>query len=113
MNSAYIPRFKKKVEDGKPRINAQRIMRTVEEYFEIDRATLLMKSKKITIAYPRQICIHLLAKHSVHSLRGISLFFGFKDSGSAFMADKAIRDYLDTDDEVRKQISEIEAKLLL
>src|ERR1700749_2271763 len=109
MNNAYIPRYRNKSTLGKEFVNSEKIMRIVEEYFEIDRPTILMRTKKIAVAYPRQVCIHLLAKHSVHSLRGIAVIFGFKDSGSAFQADKAIRDYLDTDDEVRKQIAEIEA----
>ena len=112
MNSRYIPKYGNKKIDRSQAIDTEVIFKTVEEYFELTRDEFMAKTKKIIIAYPRQVCIWLLAKHSVHGERGISVMFGFKDSGSAHAAVKAINDYLDTDEHVKDQIAELELRLM-
>src|ERR1700753_4142 len=107
MNNAYIPKYGRKSEVRKDYVPAEKVMRIIEEYFGLDRETMLMKTKKIAVAYPRQVCIYFLNKYSAHSLRGIAVIFGLKDGGSVSGALKAIQNYLDTDQHVVNQFSEL------
>ena len=111
MNSAYIPRYSNRTIERDKIVPTEKIFQVVEDYFGITTEIMMTKTRKTIIAYPRQVCIWLLAKHSCHSVPGIGVLFGFKDSSSAVNAVKSIDNYLATDDNVKEQIDFLEQKL--
>lgn len=108
MNDKYIPKSKNKRVTREDILPAERIFQVIQEYFGMSREQLLEKTKRMRVAYPRQICVYFLNKYSFHNLTGISLMFGWKDCNSAGGALDALGNYLDTDENVRDQVAEIE-----
>jgi chromosomal replication initiator protein len=111
MNSVYIPAYKNKKVDRNTVIQTDKIFSVVQEYFGVSKDVLMSRTRKVSISYPRQVCIWLLSKYSCHSVPGIAVFFSFKDSSSALNAVKSIDNYLATDEKVKEQISLLEEKL--
>lgn len=112
MNSAYIPRYRNKEPNRDHIIDAEKIFKVVEEHFGITRETLMQRSRKVVVVYPRQVCIWLLYKYSIHNARGIGAFFGHVDNSSSLNSVKVINDYLSTDERVKNQIAELENLLI-
>ena len=103
----YIPRCSKRKADRSEIIESDLIFKAVQDHFGITREDLLKKSKKIVIVYPRQVCIYLLAKYSIHNIPGIAIIFGQADHSSALNSVTCIENYLSYDERVKEQIETI------
>jgi chromosomal replication initiation ATPase DnaA len=107
-DKAYIPKKWGRNVDRSNTIEVKNILCAVQDHFGITQDDLMLKSKKLKIVYPRQVCAWLLNKYSVHGANGIAILLGFTCHQSATAAIKAINNYMDTDENVREQIFQLE-----
>lgn len=107
MNNAYIPRYSKRKADRSEIVDSELIFNAVQNHFGITRECLFKKSKKVEVVYPRQVCIYLLAKYSIHTIPGIAVLFDQKDHTSALNSVTSIENYLSYDDLVKDQLESI------
>jgi chromosomal replication initiator protein len=78
-------------------VNISNIQKTVAEYFKIRIADLSSKSRKQTIARPRQIAMCLARELTSHSFPEIGDAFGGRDHTTVINACKRIKSLRDSD----------------
>lgn len=105
---------KKQIEvlsDSNP-IKQQRIMnyivKIVGNYYEMQENYTYTKNRKREIVFARQVAIYLLCKYSSMTLSKIGSKFGNKNHATILHAKKTITDMLETYNDVKTQIEEIE-----
>lgn len=88
-----------------------RIIESVCSYFSISFHKLLTKRRYKELVLARQIIIYFLRKHLGLSWTEIGKVFN-RDHTTAIHSFTSVRDYFDTDEWFRKQVMEIENKIL-
>ena len=77
--------------------NAQRevtiedILKAVTSRYNVRLADLQSKKRTRSIAFPRQVCMHLARNLTRHSLEEIGGYFGGRDHTTVLHADRTIR----------------------
>jgi len=83
------------------------VLRAVAERFHLRVADLQSKRRTKSIAYPRQICMHLARRLTTLSLGEIGGYFGGRDHSTVIYADKKIAAEAESDSELRSTLEEI------
>lgn len=71
----------------------QTILGVVAEFYSIRVADLLSKNRHRSVAFPRQVCMHLARKVTRHSLKEIGLHFGGRDHTTVIHAVKTVEEH--------------------
>lgn len=88
-------------------ITPEKIKTAVSKYYKIKVSDLEGKSRKSTIAYPRQIAMYLCREITGYSNVKIGNFFGNRDHTTVMYACKKIKDDLTSDEELRAAVKSI------
>ncbi len=89
------------------------IQKTVCEYFDIPTELMKAKTRKREIVQARQLSMYLAKKMTENSLKDIGKHFGGRDHSTVIHSCQAVEDLLDTNEEFKESVSEIEKKLKL
>jgi chromosomal replication initiator protein len=100
-----IPSSKPKV------ITIQEIQRVVGEYYNVKIEDFKAKKRTKSIAFPRQIAMYLSRELTDSSLPKIGEEFGGRDHTTVIHAHEKISKLLQTDEQLKRSIAEIENKL--
>lgn len=97
---------------GKGQLTLDTILKAVCKHFDIKTTDLKGSKRARAIAQPRQIAMYLCRKHAGASYPEIGKAFGGKDHTTALNAYNRIRDRLEEEQELRRQVEIIESTLL-
>ncbi|MFN0006807.1 MAG: chromosomal replication initiator protein DnaA [Planctomycetota bacterium] len=87
------------------------ILRVVTEHFGVKLSELQSKRRTNTIAFPRQVAMHLARQITRHSLEEIGGFFGGRDHSTVIYGVEKIHRRAQSDPEVSALLDELLAKL--
>lgn len=90
----------------------RRIVSVVSRYFKITEDRIYEKTRKREIVMPRQIAHYLAKKHTKHSYVLIGYEIGGKDHATVMYSVRTVNDLRDVDYGYRRQLEEIESKLI-
>jgi chromosomal replication initiator protein len=88
-------------------LGIEQIMQHVADAFNVKITDLQSKRKSKSLAFPRQICMHLARKLTTHSLEEIGGYFGGRDHTTVLYADEKIRSLSEKDPDLCATLSRI------
>lgn len=92
-------------------ITIEEILAAVTQRYNVRVSDLQSKKKSKSIAFPRQICMHLARSLTNHSLEEIGGYFGGRDHTTVMYADEKIKGMAREDHGLREALQEIEGQL--
>lgn len=98
-------------ETNRKSLNADRIMETVADYYNLEMDTILSKRRDRQILVPRQVCMYLCHSMLNMTYQSISALFGKNDHTTAINACNKIIELLEEDESLKKEIDDIKMKL--
>ena len=93
-------------------ITVDKIQNTVSNYFNIPLSDMLSQRRSRPLARPRQIAMYLAKKMTSRSLPEIGRRFANRDHTTVIHAVKTISRLVDQDDEMKKNINQLQSLLL-
>jgi len=101
------------IPDSKPKIiTIKNIIEVVAEHFHLTAQDLTGKKRTRAVAYPRQIAMYLCRELTDASLPKIGEEFGGRDHTTVMHANEKIKNELEEDPELQRNLEEIKKKLL-
>ncbi|MCL4141151.1 UNVERIFIED_CONTAM: hypothetical protein GTU68_046289, partial [Idotea baltica] len=92
-------------------ITVNNIQYLVAEYFNVPLDKLQGKTRKRSIVLARQLCMYLAKTMTKQSLKSIGETFGGRDHSTVIYSINAVRDLLDTDNDTKDIVKELEKKI--
>ena len=92
-------------------VTIEDILGAICGYFNVRVADLQSKKRHKSIAFPRQICMHLARCLTNHSLEEIGGYFGGRDHTTVMYADTKIRNQAKTDIELQRTLGYVMSEL--
>lgn len=99
------------VDTIKKTLSPKQIIHTVSEYFDIEVANVLGKSREKRLAFPRQIIMYLLREEMSNSYPSIGQELGGRDHTTAMHAYSKIARLLDEDESLQRDLDLIKQRL--
>lgn len=96
------------VEDGNLNIDIEQIQKKVSEFYKIDPALILGRSRTAKVAIARQIAMYLSRKLTTHTLEEIGLRFGGKKHGTVIHAHHVVEDEMKNNSDLRRAVEYLE-----
>ena len=96
---------------SKRKIDIADICKIVCQYYSLSEEELNSRSRKATIAQPRQVAMYLARKHTTSSLDSIAETIGKRTHATVIHSCKLIHDLLASDKILQRDIQAIEAKI--
>lgn len=90
------------------KISSAQIIKTICEYYSLDKKDLLGKSRKQELIAPRHITIYLIRNNSNESLPLIGKIMGGKDHSTIHHSFRKIENGILTDESLKKEVEEIQ-----
>lgn len=84
------------------------IERVVCDFYGRTMDELKSKSRKRQLVWPRQVCIYFLKKETTLSLAHIAKMFGERDHSTACYSIQLVKNILDTEPMVKRDVSMLE-----
>jgi chromosomal replication initiator protein len=101
------------VEDEQVNLTIDEIQRIVCEYMNIDEDRVRGKTRKREVVRARQIAMYFCKQFTQNSLKTIGLHFGGRDHSTVIHANNTVEDQMETDEQFRSTVEEIERKIEL
>ncbi|MEM1359008.1 MAG: chromosomal replication initiator protein DnaA, partial [Bacteroidota bacterium] len=87
------------------------IQRTVAEYYNLDVDKLASATRRRQVVLARQVSMFLVKEYTDQSLKAIGRMFGGRDHSTVLYSIKTVKDLMETNDEIKKALSELERKI--
>lgn len=87
------------------------IQKTVCDYYNVPIDHLKEQTRKRMIVQARQLSMFLAKSYTKNSLKVIGKHFGGRDHSTVIHSCQAVQNLIDTDDEFKEQVSEIQKKI--
>ncbi|HEY0262178.1 MAG TPA: chromosomal replication initiator protein DnaA, partial [Chitinophagales bacterium] len=87
------------------------IQKTVCEYYNVPIDHLKEQTRKRMIVQARQLSMFLAKNYTKNSLKTIGKHFGGRDHSTVIHSCQAVQNLIDTDDEFRDQVADIQKKI--
>jgi len=87
------------------------IQKTVCEYFNVPVDTLKEKTRKRMVVQARQLSMFLAKNYTKNSLKVIGKHFGGRDHSTVIHSCQAVQNLIDTDQEFRESVTDIQKKI--
>ncbi|TXF91687.1 chromosomal replication initiator protein DnaA [Neolewinella aurantiaca] len=87
------------------------IQRTVADYYNLEVENLASATRRRQVVLARQISMFLVKQYTEESLKSIGRMFGGRDHSTVLYSIKTVKDLMETNDEIRKSLSELERKI--
>jgi chromosomal replication initiator protein len=101
------------VQDEQVNLTIDEIQRIVCEYMDIDEDRVRGKTRKREVVRARQIAMYFCKQFTQNSLKTIGLHFGGRDHSTVIHANNTVEDQMETDDQFRSTVEDIERKIEL
>ena len=101
------------LEEEEPVISIQAILKAVANHFDIRIAEMIHPGRKESIAFPRQIAMYLCRKLTNNTYVAIGEAFGGRKHGTVLHAERVVRNRIDTEDKVKKQVGSLEKQMFV
>lgn len=95
----------------KKSIDIEYIQEVVCDYFGVERAQLLSKTRKREVALPRQLAMFLAKELTNSTFAKIGKEMGGKDHSTVMYACNSIKNFAEMDKEIKKYVKDLRAKL--
>ena len=96
----------------KKNIDANRIIKSVADFYGLKKEGLFSQSKKKEVVKPRQVAMYLLRKETTMSYSGIAEKFNRKDHTTIIYACKQIEAKIENDDNYKQEIDLIKQRII-
>jgi chromosomal replication initiator protein len=108
MNYIVVPGLqnRKKLSDSVRYVKSEEIIKAVEEHFSLTLSELKKKSRRMKVAYPRQVLMYFLYNHSLIGCVEIGRMFN-KHHTTVLNANKSIQNFIDTEENRKAEIIQI------
>lgn len=103
-----IKKFVKQINES---ITPDVIQRTVAGYYNLEVEKLASATRRRQVVLARQISMFLVKQHTEKSLKAIGQMFGGRDHSTVLYSIKTVRDLIETNDEIRASLQELERKI--
>lgn len=111
MNYWVIPIMKYRNGVPRPRVSSEydveAIIGTVCNYYKLSDDVLCMKSRKRVNVQARQICMYLIRKYTLLTLKETADRLGGRDHTTTIHSVQTIQDFISTNDPITEDIKEI------
>lgn len=87
------------------------IQRTVADYYNLEVEKLASATRRRQVVLARQISMFLVKEYTDQSLKAIGRMFGGRDHSTVLYSIKTVRDLMETNDEIKKALGELERKI--
>ncbi len=87
------------------------IQRTVADYYNLDVDKLASATRRRHVVLARQISMFLVKQFTDQSLKSIGRLFGGRDHSTVLYSIKTVRDLIETNDEIKKDLADLERKI--
>ena len=87
------------------------IQKAVADHFNLDVEKIKSTTRRRQVVLARQISMYLVKQHTNNSLKNIGKLFGNRDHSTVIYSLKTVGDLMDTNDEVRRALSELDRKI--
>ena len=87
------------------------IQRTVADYYNLEVENLASATRRRQVVLARQISMFLVKEYTDQSLKSIGRMFGGRDHSTVLYSIKTVRDLMETNDEIKKALAELERKI--
>ena len=101
------------VQDEQVNLTIDEIQRIVCEYMDIEEDRVRGKTRKREVVRARQIAMYFCKQFTQNSLKTIGLHFGGRDHSTVIHANNTVEDQMETDDQFRSTVEDIERKIEL
>ena len=98
-------------EEAKKTVTIDQIQKKVAEHFDVRIADMTGKRRTANIAFPRQVAMYLVRRHTKASLHEIGDAFGGRDHGTVLHACKTVSVRMKKEDQVRQWIVMLDTEL--
>ena len=98
-------------EEAKKTVTIDQIQKKVAEHFDVRIADMTGKRRTANIAFPRQVAMYLVRRHTKASLHEIGDAFGGRDHGTVLHACKTVSVRMKKEDQVRQAIVRLDTQL--
>ena len=92
-------------------VQAQQIIETISQYFNISVKELIEKGRKKEVSYARQIAMYLMRTELNASYPGIGSQFGGRDHTTALHAYEKVNKEINTDEKVKEDVAVLREKI--
>lgn len=89
----------------------QTILNTVTDFYNVRLSDLQSRKRQRSIALPRQVCMYLARRHTMHSLQEIGGFLGGRDHTTVMHAVRAIEQKREEDAQLQSVLATLESRL--
>jgi chromosomal replication initiator protein len=93
------------------RITVQQIFDVVTKYYNVRLSDIQGKKRHKSIAFPRQICMYLVRRHTRYSLEEIGGYFGGRDHSTVLHAVRGVDEDAKVNASIAEQLTRLEAQL--
>jgi len=87
------------------------IQRTVADYYNLEVENLASATRRRHVVLARQISMFLVKQYTEESLKSIGRMFGGRDHSTVLYSIKTVKDLMETNDEIRKSLGDLERKI--
>lgn len=101
------------IKEGTKEITVTNIKKLVADYFKLSVDTLHSKTRKRDIVIARQLSMYFAKTFTNNSYKVIGKEFGGKDHSTVIYSVKVIKDLMDTDQDFKKTVEELEKQVQL
>jgi chromosomal replication initiator protein len=98
-------------EEAKKTVTIDQIQKKVAGHFDVRLADMTSKRRSANIAFPRQVAMYLVRRHTKASLHEIGDAFGGRDHGTVLHACKTVSVRMKKEDQVRQWIVMLDTEL--
>ena len=98
-------------EEAKKTVTIDQIQKKVAGHFDVRLADMTSKRRSANIAFPRQVAMYLVRRHTKASLHEIGDAFGGRDHGTVMHACKTVSVRMKKEDQVRQSIVMLDTQL--
>lgn len=99
------------VNDINREVTPEVIQKAVADHFNLDVEKIKSTTRRRQVVLARQISMFLVKQHTNESLKKIGQLFGNRDHSTVIYSLRTVTDLMDTNDEVRRALSELERKI--
>ena len=92
-------------------VTIESIQKMVSEYYSVAVDQLKSATRKREITQARQISMYFAKKYTNNSLKSIGSHFGGRDHSTVIHSCTTVKDLIDTDKKIKKEVDELEKKI--
>ena len=99
------------IRNASKEVTIEKIKKIVADYFQLSVDRLRSKTRKREVVMARQISMYMAKTLTNQSLKSIGEAFGGRDHSTVIYSCRAVRDLMDTDNQYREAVADLEKQI--